>query len=63
MNLTTAKLSKKFWDITQLLNEEIGMMLHYISGVSEKEIVRNAQNRRYYIPKEVTQTYQAPHRK
>ena len=33
-----------------------------ISGVSEKEIVRNAQNRRYYIPKEVTQTYQAPHR-
>lgn len=33
-----------------------------ISGMSEKEIVRNAQNRRYYIPKEVTQTYQAPHR-
>lgn len=33
-----------------------------MSGMSEKEILKNAQKGRYYIPKEVLQAYPAPHR-
>lgn len=33
-----------------------------MSGVSEKEILINVQNGRYYIPKEVLQAYPVPHR-
>lgn len=33
-----------------------------MSGMSEKEILRNVQNGRYYIPKEVFQAYPVPHR-
>ena len=33
-----------------------------MSGMSEKEILKNAQKGRYYIPKEVLQAYPVPHR-
>lgn len=33
-----------------------------MSGMSEKEILKNAQKGRYYIPKEVFQAYPVPHR-
>ncbi len=33
-----------------------------MSGMSEKEILKNAQKGRYYIPKEVLQSYPIPHR-
>jgi hypothetical protein len=33
-----------------------------MSGMSEKEILKNAQKGRYYIPKEVLQAYPIPHR-
>ena len=33
-----------------------------LNGMSEKDIVKNAQNGRYYRPKEVSQAYPVPHR-
>lgn len=33
-----------------------------MSGMSEKEIIRNAERGRYYIPKEITDAYPIPHR-
>ena len=33
-----------------------------MSGMSEKDILKNAQKGRYYIPKEVFQAYPVPHR-
>ena len=33
-----------------------------MSGMSEKEILKNAERGRYYIPKEVAQAYPVPHR-
>ena len=55
-SLFTPTLSAEHWANKELQHRD------RMSGMSEKEILKNARNGRYYIPKEVLQAYPVPHR-
>ena len=52
----TPKTPAENWSNKELIHKD------RMSGVSEKEILRNVQKGKYYIPKEVFQAYPVPHR-
>ena len=52
----TPTLTAEHWANKELQHKD------RMSGMSEKEILKNAERGRYYIPKEVAQAYPVPHR-
>lgn len=52
----TPKTPAENWANKELMHRD------RMSGMSEKQILYNVQNGRYYIPKEVFQAYPVPHR-
>lgn len=52
----TPTLTAEHWANKELQHKDS------MSGMSEKEILKNAERGRYYIPKEVPQAYPVPHR-
>lgn len=53
---TTPTLTAEHWANKELQHKD------RMSGMSEKEILKNAERGRYYIPKEIAQAYPVPHR-
>ncbi len=53
---TTPVLTAEHWANRELQHKD------RMSGMSEKDILKNAERGRYYIPKAVTQAYPIPHR-
>lgn len=51
----TTSLAAEYWANKELEHRD------RMSGMSEKEILKNAHRGRYYIPKEVFQAYPVPH--
>ena len=52
----TPTLTAEHWANKELQHKD------RMSGMSEKEILKNAHKGRYYIPKEIAQAYPVPHR-
>jgi len=52
----TPTLTAEHWANKELQHKD------RMSGMSEKEILKNAERGRYYIPKEIAQAYPVPHR-
>lgn len=53
---TTPTLTAEHWANKELQHKD------RMSGMSEKDILKNAERGRYYIPKEIAQAYPVPHR-
>lgn len=53
---TTKSIPAEYWANKDLLYED------RMRGMSEKEIIRNVERGKYYIPTDVTPSYPVPHR-